>query len=66
MLPGPEQSSYRSEMGGLLGMASAIQSVLLPPDTPPIHIPTLCDDLLALHKSISTKHRIKSNMKDAA
>ena len=45
LIPGSEQSSYRSELGGLLGMASAIHSILLPPDTRPTYIITLCDGL---------------------
>ena len=45
------QSSYRSELGGQLGIASVLHSLQLPEDArkQSIHITILCDGLSALN-----------------
>ena len=53
LIPGPEQSSYRSEQGDLLGMSSAIYSILLPPNTPFLFIYLPCVMVCRLYIKVS-------------
>ena len=53
IIPGKpmDQSSYRSELGGQLGIVAALHSLKLSSDTPnkSLHITTLCDGISALN-----------------
>ena len=67
IIPGDkkDQYSHRSELGGQVGIASFLHSILLPPSIRPPnpHITTICDGLSALNQvglprqSIKVKHK---------
>ena len=69
IIPGDkkDQCSHRSELGGQVGIASFLHSLLLPPSTnPPLtHITTICDGLSALNQVGLPTHFIKVKHKHA-
>ena len=65
LIPGEsnDQSSYRSELGGLLGIVGFISHLLLPPSLSPT-ITIACDGLNALNNVHSDKSKLKAKYND--
>ena len=63
ILPGEktDQNSYRSELGGQIGIASFFHSILVPPSPTPTscQIISICDNVAALNKVGTPSHSIQ-------
>ena len=66
IIPGSpnDQSSYRSELGGQVGIANILANIILPPSLRP-HITVACDGLSALQNVHINKMHVKCNKKDS-
>ena len=66
IIPGVEedQDSYRSELGGQVGLAAFITSIILPLDAAP-NITLACDGLAAINRVNMDSKIIKAKMKNA-
>ena len=66
IIPGStnDQSSYRSELGGQLGLAAIMSSTILPHSMKP-NIIVICDGLSALQNVHTREIDVESNKKDA-
>ena len=63
IIPGSkeDQDPYRSELGGQVGLAAVITSIILPPDTTP-DITVACDGEAAINRVNMDSNIIKANM----